>query len=207
VEYLKFPLVANLTWSARWDHLDMAIRVVSVQGSLANLEAVNAGKTIYRYTYDAKAGWFRELHHFRPDGGELIGFTLLKSGHGWTGKVVRYEVKSLYKQSGTSVSGQGTSLQPDGTATDLWISYHLVCSGGSGGFQVTLLPIDPAGAADTPNRGHVVSGPCAKIDVEAAVPGPLTVQWTLQYSWGSPPPMTWAIEVLQRTRTEVPVGA
>lgn len=207
VEFFHWPLAENKTWPARWDHQDVTVTVVAVTAAGANLEARAPNGTLaYRYTYDSRAGWFGELHHFAPDGHELVGLLLEKAEHGWKGPGVRYALTSLYSSTGANVEqAESKTLQPDAAATDLWIGYHLVCTG-NGGFAVSLQPVDAAGAAGATGRGHTLSGPCAGvIDQQVAVPGPLTAPWSLTYDWGAQN-VSWTLEVLQRTRTEVPVG-
>jgi hypothetical protein len=208
VEFFQWPLAENRTWAARWDHQDVAIKVVAVTAGGASLEARAPNGTLaYRYTYDSRAGWFGELHHFAPDGQEIVGLLLEKAEHGWTGPAVRYTLASLYSSEGTDAGhADSRQLQPAAAATDLWISYRLACAG-NGGYAVSLQPVDPATASGAMGQGHTVSGPCSGVvSMEAPAPGPLSAQWLLAYDWGGQS-VAWHIEVLQRTRTEVPVTA
>jgi hypothetical protein len=206
VEFFRWPLAENKTWETRWDHQPVVVRVTAVTADGAQLEARAPNGTLaYRYTYDSRAGWFGELHHFAPDGRELVGLRLEQAIHGWAGPGIRYALVSLYASEGTDTGHlDGKQLQPDAAATDVWIGYHLECSG-VGGFTVSLQPVDPAGLPAATGQGHTLSGQCPPtVDWQGAAPGALSAPWTLGYDWGSQA-TSWRIEVLQRTRTEVPV--
>jgi hypothetical protein len=207
VEFFHWPLAENKTWATRWDHQGVTVRVTAVTAAGAALEArLPNGTLAYRYTYDSRAGWFGELHHFAPDGQELVALRLEKAEQGWKGPGVRYALVSLYAADGSGTGHQDAKqVQPDAAATDLWLGYRLDCSG-VGGFTVSLQPVDPAGAAGAAGRGHTLTGQCPpSVDWSGVAPGPLSASWALAYDWGSQA-VAWRIEVLQRTRTEVPVS-
>jgi len=197
VEFFHWPLAAGATWAARWDHADVRITVLGIDGGVAHLQAVPAagGKPVYDYTYDAKAGWFGELHHYDGNGTELVGLKLTEAKHGWTGKVLRYGLKSLYSRQGNDSAADAAQLQPDATATDLWFSYTLACTGAAG-FTIALT--DSMGDAD------LAEGPCAAVTHQAPRTGQMDQPWRLVYSLGGQT-ASYSITVLQRTRTEVQV--
>jgi hypothetical protein len=203
VEFFKWPLADGKTWQTRWDHQPVTI-TAHVRGATATLEAVDAGGArVYNYTYDAAVGWFRSLKHYNPDGTLLIALELESSGHGWSGTAVRYTLKTLYNATGANGGADAKPLQPDAAATDLWLAYHLKCGSQGGGFSIALAPADPA----APNLVFDEYGSCVgAVDHEVAVTGPMGSPWTLAYSWGGSSPMTYTVEVVQRTREDVKVG-
>lgn len=200
VEFFRWPLTDGKTWSTRWDHQAVTI-TAHVRGPVAHLEAVDGnGVRVYNYTYDSAVGWFRSLKRYNPDGSLLIALELDSHGHGWSGTAVRYTLKPLYSANGTNGGADAFPIQPDANATDLWLAYHLTC-GSQGGYSIALAPADP--------NAHPYDkyGSCAgDVDDAAAVTGNLATPWLLAYSWGGAAPMSYTVEVVQRTREDVKVG-
>lgn len=206
VEFFRWPLTTNERWTTRWDHQDVSIWVDVAYPGGATLQAETSGGIVYKYTYDAKTGWFGELHHYGPGGApELVTLRLTTSGHHWKGSVIHYDSKVLYTMSGTSAGGDAKTLQPDASATDLWLTYNFTCGGGDGGLTISLLPADPGSATNAQGVGHTVSGQCVQQVWDQAVPGPVSRQWSLDYAAGAQT-VSYNLEVLQRTRTATPVG-
>ncbi|MEA3203541.1 MAG: hypothetical protein QOI63_1216 [Thermoplasmata archaeon] len=202
VQFFQWPLTEGKTWQTRWDHREVTI-TAHVRGALAHLEAVDAnGTRVYNYTYDAAVGWFRSLRHYGPDGALLIDLELDASSHAWTGTVVRYALRTLYAASGVNGGADAKPVQPDADATDLWLAYHLRCGAGGGGYSIAVEPVGP-GAGTT---GYSSEGACASNDFEDGVPGSLAGPWSIAYSWGGQPPMSYTVELVQRTREDVKVG-
>jgi len=95
VEYFRFPIEANATWTTRWDRQDVTIRVESVDGRGATLAAHNATHRMYTYRYDAAAGWFQRLDRHGPDGAVAFSLLLLDHGTSWKGTAVRWTLVEL----------------------------------------------------------------------------------------------------------------
>jgi hypothetical protein len=208
VEFFRWPLAGNRTWTTRWDQQEVSVAVTAVTGDGAALEARTAnGTLVYRYTYDARAGWFGELRRFAPNGTEVIALTLDHAIRGWAGPAVRYTVVPLASDAGSDpFHASGKNLDTDPAATDLYLDYRLECAG-NGGFSVSLQPADPALATGLTTVGYIVSGPCSGFRGDSTVvPGPPGAAWVLAYDWGGEN-VEWSLDVWQRTRTEVPVTA
>ncbi len=159
VEFFRWPLADNLTWSASWDHVPVTI-TAQVDGSQATLEAYTLNGTLdYRYVYDAEVGWFRELTHFAPDGSEIITLRLTASGHNWTGNVVRWTYETIQDKEGDLSGGIHDAVNFDVplTVTDVWVRFDFSCTQGTALGGVAPMPIAPTVAGTDP-RGTGLDG-------------------------------------------------
>jgi hypothetical protein len=207
VQFFRWPLTPGDSWAARWDHQDVTIQVGSVDARGAELTASNATQVVYRYTYDAAAGWFGSLRRFAPDGSLAVHLTLLASGHDWTGTVVRYALEPLV--SGQALNAPGTLLAnpavPVGAGvTDLWLRYDVGCRQG----------VVNVGLRGPPQSGQSYGGfvPCSEpvsfADVVAQAPAAGNWEFDLSFADASNGVggVAATYELVARTRTDVPVG-
>ena len=200
VEFFRWPLEAGKTWTTRWDHLDVAIRVADVVDGVATLEAnlASDGSLAYRYTYDAEQRWFGDLRHFEPDGNELVHLVLKEARHGWTGTIVRWDlavVNASHGSDGATVTGPVEV--PTGT-TDIWGEYHFTCTG-TAGYLVAVEPVNPGLAGQ---QGFHDSGQCTQVDAaEILVAGPHPGTWAFTLEVGGQT-ADFDYAILLRTRTD-----
>lgn len=206
VEFFRFPLTLDQTWTTPWDGLDIAITVAAIEDGRATLEARHANGTLFAdYVYDAALGYFREYTFYAPDG-ETVGFAarVTQSGQGFPGDLVRWALDTKYEHHGDLVPGlQGFDL--DAGITDVWIDLHVACA--QGGFSVT---VGPPTAAQS-QRGFAANGPCpARVDQTAAVAPPAEDNEPWGVAVGSVPQATQAtldLTVIARTAAVFKAGA
>lgn len=201
VWFFQWPLRANATWTTRWDHQDVTVRVLDVGDGVAHLEARNATAVQYLYTYDAAAGWFGDLRRLAADGSDLVHLTLSGSGRNWTGTVVRWDLVTLFEDV-ADVTFRTVDVAV-GT-TDLWLGLEAHCTGGAGGYTLAIGPADAAAGSET----FTASEQCtdrslAEPIAQAPVPGQWLVSWNGN---GQPDASLFHVELLQRTRTDVAVA-
>ncbi|MHB1260595.1 MAG: hypothetical protein ACYC2H_02640 [Thermoplasmatota archaeon] len=205
VEFLRFPLQANLSWSTTWDGNPTMIHVAKVADGKADLMAMRADGTTYAtYTYDSKAGYFSRFTFFAPDG-TTVGFewSLQSSGSTFSGNLVRWALETVYETHGPfpGTGAQGFSVEPG--ITDVHIQLAVSCTQGAFSLHVG----EPAGYAE--ERGFSATGPCpASLNETAALVGPTeTEQWGIAFT--AVPQATQAtldLTVLKRTMTSFAVG-
>ena len=207
VEFFRWPLEAGAAWTTRWDGLDVEVRVAEVTADRAVLEAYERAPDpprdtpLYRYTYDAAAGWFGELHRFAPDGTEVVALLLTDAVHGWTGTVVRWQATTVLEESEAATPAplaRGGPFEVPAGTTDLWAEYHFTCTG-TGGYSVVVEPAN-AGAG---TQGMQDGGPCTQVDwVGPIVSGPQPGTWTFLVSAGGET-VASHYALLLRTRQDV----
>ena len=206
VKFFDFPLTAGKQWTTTWDGLAIAVKVASVEGGVARVEARHANGTLYAdYTYDAKAGYFRDYAFYAPDG-VTVGFAarLAASGANFTGDLVRWDLETLYELHGPLAPGfQGFSV--DTGISDVWLDLGVACS--SGAFSIQF-----GAATGVPQeRGASASGPCpATVAQTFTVPPPQQDGEAWGAVLGSVPQGTVAtvdITVIARTATTFKAGA
>ena len=214
LEFFRWPLEAGRTWSTRWDGVDVDVRVL--EGGTAEVQTLEAtatgdgaradGGPLYRYTYDAGAGWFGELHRFGPDGSEMVTLTLTKAVHGWTGTIVRWSLETVIEDAGNDPMAPPFVMGPfevASGATDIWAEYHFAC-GGNGGYAVTIEPVNPGLAGQ---QGTAANGQCTQVDFAGVVQdGPHPGTWTMAVSAGGQT-IDYQFAILVRTRQDVPFPA
>lgn len=156
VEFLRFPLQANMSWSTTWDGNPTMIHVGKVADGKADLMAMRADGTTYAtYAYDADAGYFSRFTFFAPDGA-TVGFewSLQSSGAGFTGDLVRWSLTELFSTHGAIPTGSASNFQVEPGFTDIYVSAALSCT--AGGVTVAVGPF--TGPAE--DRGYSAMGPC-----------------------------------------------
>lgn len=201
VEFFRWPLEEGKTWSTRWDHLDVRIRVMEVIDGVATIEAnlASDGSLAYRYTYVAEDRWFGDLRHFAPDGTELVHLTLTEAVRSWTGTLVRWDLVVVNETEGSDGAFLAGPVQvPEGT-TDIWAEYEFTCTGAAG-YVVALEPANPGLAGQ---QGFRESGPCVHVDEsKVLVAGPHLGTWALTLDVGGET-ADFAYAILLRTRIDV----
>lgn len=202
VEFFRWPLEANRTWTTRWDQQEVRIRILEVADGRASLEArrvEGAGDLAYLYTYDAEARWFLDLQRFASNE-SMVHLRLTQAVHNWTGQVVHWTVGEVIADSGSDGATVTGPFEVPAGATDLWTDYHFTCTG-AGGYLVAL---EPANAGLAAQEGDEDSGPCAQVDwTGPAVVAPTAGQWLFTIDVGGQT-ADYDFTVLVRTRTDVP---
>ena len=91
VEFLRFPLQAQLNWSTTWDDLPMRIHVKSVEDGEGRLTAMHENGTMYaQYTYSARQAYFTVFTFFEADGSTVsFEWTLQDAGKAFADPLVR----------------------------------------------------------------------------------------------------------------------
>lgn len=218
VEFFHWPLTADDTWTTRWDHQDLDIRVhsIDVAAGTARLMAHNATQMVYDYTYDADVGWFQSLSRFGPDATVAVSFNLHKSGHNWTGEFATWDLDFVIGLAGPLGEPPPPTqvYEVPLTATDVWVHASLHCT--SGVAQVGTSPF-PFGLSITgqDERGGGASGQPCPSDEEfsgsagapkAPAQGGDTETWGYSVA-GEPGTGTYSLEIMVRTLTMTPFGA
>jgi len=163
VEFLRFPLQSNMSWSTTWDGDPTMIHVSKVADDKADLLAMRADGTTYAtYVYDAEAGYFSRFTFFAPDG-TTVGFewSLQSSGSGFSGQLVRWSLTDLFSTHGAIPTGTARDFQVAPGFTDIYVSAELSCTAGS----VTIAVGTFTGPAE--DRGYSAIGPCPLQDSSA----------------------------------------
>lgn len=207
VEFFRWPLESGKTWTTTWDQQPLTIEVTGIGFDVARLVARDGnGTDVYRYSYDAKAGWFGELRRFAPDGTERANLQLTAAVHNWTGTVVRWTVATVAEDSGPVGSDPplvGGPFEVAAGTTDIWAEYHFTCTG-NGGYSVLVEPLNPGLAGQ---QGMNDGGPCVQVDWEdVIVPGPHPGTWAFALAAGAET-IAYDYTLLLRTRQDVPIGA
>lgn len=153
VQYFDFPLKDNATWETRWDGVPVDIVANDRGNGRFEMVASNASYDMYRYTYDARVGWFREFNFLALDGSPAFTMTLRDSGHNFTGTAVRWQLTEIYSGRGASFNS-GKQFEVPAGVTDLHLQYSMSCAGNNGGFLVAVQPVNP------PGQGYQANGQC-----------------------------------------------
>lgn len=165
VEFLRFPLQSNMSWTTTWDGNPTMIHVGEVADGKAEVMAMRADGTTYAtYTYDAEAGYFSRFTFYAPDG-TTVGFewALQASGSSFSGDLVRWSLTELFSSHGAIPTGTTQNFQVEPGFTDVYISAALSCT--AGGVSIAVGPF--TGPAE--DRGYSALGPCP-IDANDAYP-------------------------------------
>ncbi|MEA3166622.1 MAG: hypothetical protein QOJ26_1494 [Thermoplasmata archaeon] len=175
VEFLRFPLQSNMTWSTSWDGAPTMIHVGKVADGKAQVKAMRAdGSTYAEYTYSDSAGYFSRFVFYAPDG-TTVGYewTLQSSGSGFTKPLVRYSLATLFTTTGPIPTGRATNFQVEPGFTDVYVEGALDCTAGA----VTAAVGPMTGPAE--NRGYTAAGPCPlqKVDSYALTAPTASEQW------------------------------
>lgn len=204
VEFLRFPLQDNLSWSTTWDGAPTMIHVQSVADGKAELLAMRADGTTYaQYTYSDKARYFTRFAFYDPEG-MAVGFewSLQTSGSNFGGQLVRWSVAELFATSGAIPTGTAKNFPVEPGFTDIHVSATLDCTAGA----VAVAVGPPTGPAE--DRGYAAQGACPLADQDAySVEAP-----TEQEQWGAfvsgSPATTGTLElrVVGRTQALFNVG-
>lgn len=160
VKFFDFPLTAGKEWTTTWDGQDVKAKAVTVEDGLATIEARLGNGTLYaKYTYDAKAGYFRDYAFYGADG-VTVGFAakLASSGTGFAGDLLRWTLQTKYEAHGPFAPGL-TGFTLDTGITDIWMDFHLACTAGAVSVNVGAI------TGIQQERGYSANGPCpAAID-------------------------------------------
>jgi hypothetical protein len=124
VEFFRWPLVTNQTWTTSWDRTlqtitELAPRNAVVGGRLLQVvpfEARVGERVVSRYEYAPDAGWLGRVEFLGPDGQARFGLELEAWGRDFRGEAVRLSLAPLYHDAGTSLQAQGGFTVPGGAA-------------------------------------------------------------------------------------------
>lgn len=120
VEYFRWPLEENASWTTTWDGAERTIRVTDVGETSAELVSRGPEGDLHaRYTYDAEAGWFGETRFF-DDGTETFAMTLQGSGANFSGTYVTVDLTTVLDANWTGNDGGSWEGTVGGGADDFW---------------------------------------------------------------------------------------
>ncbi len=166
VEYLKWPLADNKTWTTRWDQQEVRLtahlvtndgtRVLAVPRFYVEARYMN-GTMYAAYTYDPEVRWFSAVAFYDGRGEPQFGFQLANYGRNYPGNVVRWRLQTVVDLEGplsaAGVQAQNFSVPAD--ATDVWVEFRLQCTIGPAGVGVApapfFVPDETRGAGGGPN--------------------------------------------------------
>lgn len=204
VEYFKFPLVANATWSTRWDTATYDVRAIGNVSGAFELEASENGIPKVRYSYDAAAGFFGHID-FLDDGG-AVRYQLVLSSHGqnFTGTLVSATVERLHDYfNGASPAGNDAAdVQVSADASELILRYGAECPT-NGAWTVGIAPAMQDPAAPVQFNDHQqcpTTGERTRVFAD-----PVAGQWEYGAAWTSAPKtLDYHAKILEVTYTETP---
>lgn len=148
VEYYRFPLVANATWSTAWDDVTRTVRVLgpttaSVGGrtfAAMGLEAREGDRVAVRYDYVPEVGWFSRLDFINADG-STFGLALTAFGRQYNGTVSEARITTLYEDAASGpLTPAGQFDVPQGTT---WVDVQGLLTGDAAAYDLGFR--DPAG--------------------------------------------------------------
>lgn len=120
VEYWRWPLEPNASWTTTWDGEERTVRVVEVGETTAELVSRGAEGGLHaEYTYDAEAGWFGEARFF-DNGSENFAMTLQESGANFTGTYVTVDLTTVLDANWTGNDGSSWEGAVTADADDFW---------------------------------------------------------------------------------------
>ena len=162
VEFLRFPLQNNLTWTTTWDGAPTTISVLKVADGKADLKATRADGTTYaEYADSDQAGYFTRFLFYDP-AGTAVGFewALQSSGSAFGSPLVRWSLTELFAFHGAIPAGQGGTFLVEPGFTDIYLATALNCTAGA----ITIAIGPPTGPAE--NRGYSAAGNCPVQEVD-----------------------------------------
>lgn len=206
VEFLRFPLQSNMSWSTTWDGEPMMVHVGAVADGKAQVRAMRADGTAYaEYTYSDKARYFTRFLFYDPDGA-TVGYewSLQGSGSAFGGQLVRWSLAELFSSHGAIPSGAGelSNFQVEPGFTDIYVSAALDCTAGA-----VALAVGPfTGPAE--DRGYSAAGPCPLQDFSSyPLAAPVEAeQWGALLNGAPTTAGTLELTVHGRILTQFPVG-
>lgn len=155
VEFFKFPLKANMTWSTTWDGLTVSVRVVSMDAETAKLEARRSDDVLHAaYTFDNRTGYFGELNFYDQNGTLSFGSKVTSHVPNFSGDLIRYSLTELADYASDLKGAASTTYTVGPAFTDVWMSLTVSCQ--TGAYAIGIGP--PTGYAD--NRGISSQGAC-----------------------------------------------
>jgi catechol 2,3-dioxygenase-like lactoylglutathione lyase family enzyme len=204
VEFLRFPLQQNQSWTTSWDGEPMTVTVVDVKDGKATLQAQRADGTRYaEYTYDSKPAYFSHFAFYAPDGTQLgFEWTLRQAGSGFSSPLVRWTLVDLFSTSGPIPQGDSSSFNVEPGFTDIWVEANLVCTAGG-----VVLAVGPfTGPAE--DRGYSTYGACPLNDQDAyPLPPPAAnEQWGASLTSAPTTAGTLELHVFGRTLVQFNAG-
>lgn len=125
VEYWRWPLELNASWTTTWDGEERTVRVVGVGDTTAELVSRGPEGDLHaRYTYDAEAGWFGEARFF-DDGTETFAMELVDFGANFSETYVIAELTTVLEANWTGNDGGSWEGTVGAGAEDFWyqVSY------------------------------------------------------------------------------------
>lgn len=189
VEYLKWPLADDASWTTTWDGLRMDLhgRFIADRpraGPAApwayHVEARHGNGTLYAsYSYVPTAGWFRNATFHGADGRPEFGFELARHGQDYPGTVTRWKVRPVVDWEGPFTAGQATSWDVEANATDVYAEWRFTCGSGAvaAAFGRSVVPAQDA--------GHTTQGACPIDEQGAGVVGVPAVVVGASETWGA----------------------
>lgn len=206
IEFFHWPLVDGETWTTTWDQSTKTIVATAEANGVFSYVATDEDDSLYAtYTYDPAAKWFGELAFFFGGTNPVFSNTLIESGAGWTGEVLRYEVEEVFSDSSAMPGAAPADVKTvqftqSATHTDVYVSYRASCAAGI--FFFTTVPGEPT--AET--SGYSANDPCPKADNFQASAGNQPGDWGITLARAADADATWSILVLLRTLELVPVA-
>ncbi|MES2154258.1 MAG: hypothetical protein V4510_03905 [bacterium] len=172
VEYLKWPLVQNATWTTKWDHTSMNLKgrfVVNVGPKPQDdglpayyVEARQLNGTLYAsYAFTPALGWFRNVTFYDGHGVPQFAFALANFGHNYPGTYVRWRTQSVADVSGALTDAPTTgNFDVPLNATDVYAVIALDCVSGTAMIGVDPLPVATSIAGVDPRGTGGGGDPC-----------------------------------------------
>lgn len=205
VEFLRFPLQPDQSWTTTWDGESITVRTADVRDGRADLVATRADGSMYaEYSYSDQARYFTRFAFYDPTGSE-VGFEwrLSQSGGSFAGTLVRWQLETLFETHGAIPTAHASMFPVRAGYTDVWIAAALDCTAGA----VTLALGPPTGPAE--DRGYSEQGPCplAEADGYPLAAPTAAEQWGALLS-GVPGATTGTLDLVAygRTAAEFRVG-
>ncbi len=218
VEFFRFPLMANATWTTTWDAAPITVLVTGIDKGVASLEATRADGTLYAtYTYKDSHGYFGQIEYYDANG-TAVGYEaqVTGSGKGFQGDLVRWEHQAVLEASGDIAGASyAQTMSVPLSATDVYADLFVACASGAFVAGVAPLPIVTT-LAGVDGRGvGTTSGACPlSIAFSGSVGAPRqTVPESTEEQWGfsaagAPGAVgAFAFNLYIRTQTLYQVGA
>lgn len=204
VEFLRFPLQSNMSWTTTWDGAPTMIHVGKVEGGKAQVLAMRADGTTYaKYTYSDQAGYFTAFAFYDPDG-TTVGYewSMQSSGAGFAGQLVRWSLTEIFSTTGPIPQGVTKNFQVAPGFTDIHFTANLDCTAGA--VAVAVGPM--TGPAE--DRGYSAQGPCPLVDIGSyAIAAPEAAeQWGALVTGTPATAGTLDLKVVGRSQTLFAVG-
>lgn len=203
VEFFRFPLKANMTWSTQWDGQDLKVAVTHMMPEMAHIEARRADGTLHAsYTYDNRTRYFGDLAFHDANGTMAFSSSVVSASRNHAGPGVRYELEPLVSMSSDLKGGSSQTYTVGPAFTDVWMRLEATCT--QGVYSIAAGP--PTGPVD--ERGEASQGPCPAAFSATAVEATPDADevWGAVITGTPATEGSASIEIVARTLSEVAVG-